>query len=60
MNKNQLTCGGIYEYQSSKDSEIIFVNVFEQANDIYVYFPPERKFILLSEVPNSAIFSKWI
>lgn len=60
MNKNQITCAGIYEYKSSLGANIIFVNVFQQDDEITVYFPFSGKYVKLKDIPNTAVFSKWV
>lgn len=60
MNKNQVSCSGIYEYRESKKADVVFVNVFEHNREIFVFFPKKDKCIPLSDISDTAIFSKWI
>jgi len=59
MNKNQLSENGVYEYKENKDSKNIFVTVCQHGFEIFVYFPNGNK-RRVSDIPNTATFSKWI
>ncbi len=60
MNKNQVNCSGVYEYRESNGSNFIFVNILSTDEGMVVYFPLSRKYKKMSEIPDSAIFSRWI
>ena len=50
MNKNQVSCEGIYEYRESKKADIVFVNVFEHNREIFVSFSNKYTCILFFDI----------
>ena len=60
MNKNQVTCAGIYEYKPLSGANIVFVNVFQEHGKIKVYFPFSGKNVKIEDIPDTAVFSRWI
>ena len=59
MNKNQVVRGGVYEYQETRNSNSVFVTITQIGLDILVYFGNKIS-VNIEDIPDTAIFSKWI
>lgn len=59
MNKKEVT-SGIYEYSLPGWNKTVFVSVFEVEGEKFVKFNGTTYSTSLKDVPNDAVFSKWI
>jgi len=59
MNKNKVT-SGIYEYSLPNWIKPVFVSVFENENGKFVKFNDTSYSTKIEDIPENAIFSRWI
>lgn len=60
MNKNQITATGVYEYKEPSFAKPIFVSVYLENGELFVYYSKNSSAKALKDVSVDAIFSKWI
>ncbi len=60
MNKNQIIAGGIYEYSLPGWNRTVFVSVFESDGEKFVKFNGMQYSTKLEDIPDNAVFAKWI
>ena len=60
MNKNQITTGGVYEYSLPGWNRTVFVSVFENDLGKFVKFNGTNHSTAIEDIPDEAVFAKWI
>lgn len=60
MNKNQVVDIGIYEYFLPTFKKPVFVSVFVQDDELFVEYGQGYSSTPMKDIPNNAVFSKWI
>ena len=60
MNKNQVVDIGIYEYSLPTFRKPVFVTVFVQNDELYVEYGEGYAPSSMDEIPENAVFSRWI
>lgn len=60
MNKNQVVDTGIYEYSLPTFKKPVFVTVFYWDGQLFVEYGKGYSASSMDEIPENAVFSKWI
>jgi len=60
MNKNQVVDIGIYEYSLPTFSKPVFVTVFSWDGQLFVEYGEGYSASSMDEIPENAVFSRWI
>ncbi len=60
MNKNQVVDIGIYEYSLPTFRKPVFVTVFVNNGELFVEYGKGYASSSMDEIPENAVFSRWI